>query len=143
MSKIDNKVINYIKLLGLDMLKLSSKEACLDNFNSASLFYTLYMNHLIMDFNNNDFINKDRVLLTNTFKESYYATLHFMGLIPLESIKEYSRGQELINDNSIVDNNILGLASGICYGEEYLESLIKKENNKSKLISFHTYVICK
>ncbi len=143
MSKLEVKVINYVKLLTIDMLKGSSKEEYLSNYNSVPLFYCLYMNHFVFD-NKNDFTNRDRLLISPSFREAYYATSHFIKKnISLESIKEYTKYQALINDNEVVDNNILGIGSGLAYGEKYLESLVKKENKKSSLISFHTYLVCK
>lgn len=146
MSKLDNNIVNNIKLLGLDMIKEAGSGDSYTTFNSASIFYSLYMNHLNYNRNNENFINRDKLIVTSSFLPSLYSTLHLFGLnVSLDNLKEYKKfdsnikGFEINTDS----DNVIGIASGIVLGEKHLEELVKKEVPKSNLISFHTFVVCK
>ena len=148
MSKLDNNVVNNIKLLGLDMIKEAGSGDSFTAFNSASIFYNLYMYHLNYNRNNENYINRDRVIVTNSFLASLYSTLHLFGFnISLDELKEYKKFNSNIKVNgidAIIDSyNVIGAASGFSLGKRYLEEMVKQEVPKSDLISFHTYVICK
>ena len=154
MSKLDNNAVNNIRLLGLDMIKEAGSGDSFTTFNSASIFYDLFINHLNYNRKNENYINRDRVIVTNSFLPSLYSTLHLFGFdISLDNLKEYKKFNSITkgNGNSKTSgieigtdsDNVIGVASGIALGEKYLEELVKKEAPKSDLISFHTYVICK
>lgn len=153
MSKLDNNVINYIKLLSVDMIKEAKDNNYKTNFYSAEIFYNLYMNNLIFDNRNENYVNRDRVVVSPSFLPSLYSTLHMFGFnISLDNLKEYKKfgtiTKGILSKNiSGIDvlcnkDNIIGISSGIAYGERYLENLVKKELPKSNIIDFHTYVIC-
>jgi len=154
MSKLDNNVINNIKMLSLDMIK----EAGSGNANlalySSSLFYTLFMNCLKFNSKNANWINRDRLLLSNEFLPIMYATLHMFGYdISIEELKGFKKlnfktlgyanpncpGIEVGNLSS---GDVISSSIGISFGEKYLINLIKKENPKCNLIDFKTYCIC-
>ena len=71
MSKLDNNIINNIKMLGLDMI---SKEGYGDvgiTVSSANIFYTLYNEFLKFNPKDNHFINRDRVIVSERLLPLY------------------------------------------------------------------------
>ncbi len=153
MSKLDNNVINYIKLLSIDMVKEAKSNNFLENYYASNIFYDLYMHNLIFDYKNENYANRDRIVTSPKLLPSLYSTLNLMGFnISIDNLKEYKKFNSIISgiasqkisgiDVSCVKENIVGVATGIALGEQYLEKLAKKELPKSNLINFHTYVIC-
>jgi len=47
MSKLENSIINNIKMLSLDMIKEAGSGDTNLSLSNANIFYTLFMNHLI------------------------------------------------------------------------------------------------
>lgn len=154
MSKLDNNVINNIKMLSLDMIKEAGSGNSYLSFNSASIFCALYMNHLKFAKDNSKWINRDRVLVSNEFLPAYYATLHIFGYdISIDSLKEYKKYNSItpgfasitnpfVEINSQMTGDVAASSVGIALGERYLENLIKIEKPKCNLIDFNTYCIC-
>ena len=153
MSKLDSSVINYTKLFSIDMIKEANSNNYLANYYAANIFYNLYMNNLVFDYKNENFANRDRVVVSPTLLPSLYSTLNLMGFnISLDNLKEYKKFNSITSgiasnkvsgiDVSCTKDNIVGVSIGTALGEQYLEGLIKKELPKSNLINFHTYVVC-
>jgi len=154
MSKLDNNVINNIKMLSLDMIKEARVGDSNLAINASSIFYALFMKHLKFNINNPNWINRDRVIVSNRFLPIMYSTLHLFGFdISLENLKDYRKFNSNINSFGNINtpgievssNNIGDVISssvGIALGERYIESLIKIENPKCNLINFNTYCIC-
>lgn len=146
MSKIDNLIINDIKMLSLDMIKESGSGNSGLALNSAPLFYSLFMNHLKYNINNENWLNKDRIFVSNKLLPSYYASKNMFGYdVPLDNLKEYNKFDSNLpgyQSFSNVCGDLIGYGIGTCLGERYLSSLVRQEDNKSKLVDFNTYCIC-
>lgn len=154
MSKIDNNIINNIKTLSLDMISEASSGDVGIALSSPNIFYTLFMNHLKYDINNINWINKDKVVVSNRFLPVMYSTLHMFGFdISMDSLKEFKKMDSKtfsyannitsgIDAGSIYNGDVISSSSGIALGQRYLEGLVKKEIPKCNLIDFHTYCIC-
>jgi len=154
MSKLDNNVINNIKMLSLDMIKEARVGDSNLAINASSIFYALFMKHLKFNINNPNWINRDRVIVSNSFLPSFYSTLHMFGYnISIDNLKNYKKlnsnayGYANINTpgvelSSINRDEIISSSVGIAMGERYLKSLIKIENPKCNLIHFKTYCLC-
>ncbi len=154
MSKLDNNVLNNLKMLSLDMLK---EAGCLNGetiLKAAPLFYTLFMDGIELDINNSNYINRDRVIVSNEYLPLLYSMLHlFYQDITLDNLKEYQKFASLtskeaslktpgIEMGSMIDGDVIMTSTGIAIGERYLENLIKIENPKNNLINFKTICIC-
>ena len=152
MSKIDEKIIKNIKMLSLDMIyKAGSGDAGIV-FSAANLFYNLFKNHLIFDPNDENFINRDRIVVSNRLLPLLYSC-HYMfykdqNIDDLKDYKSYNShlaGCALKNNicdiPSFKTGDIIASAVGISLGSKYLKNLIKIENAKAKLVSFKTYCI--
>lgn len=154
MSKLDNNIINNIKMLSLDMIKEAGSGDVGLSLSSSSVFYNLFMNHLKFSQKNPNWINRDRVIVSNRFLPVMYSTLHLFGYnISLDNLREFkklnsntlgfsSNTTEGIEINSQMTGDVITSSVGIALGKRYLDSLIKIENPKNNLINFHTYCIC-
>lgn len=151
MSKIDNILINNLKSITYDMLN----EGNIHDYkiiSCATLFYNLYLNHLIYLSDNPNYVNRDRVIVSNKYLPAFYATLSLFGYdINSDNLKEYKKlnsGLNAYNDPKNIgieigsfNVDVVSSSVGIAIGERYLENLIKVENPKCDLINFHTYSI--
>lgn len=154
MSKLDKNIINNIKMLGLDMISSAGSGDVGITLSSAEIFYTLFMNHLNFDYNNSNFINRDRVVVSNRLIPLMYATLKmFYKDLSIDNLKEYKKLNSItsgasniktpgIEIGSFTNGDVLASGVGIALGEKYLESLIKIEKPNCNLINFHTICIC-
>lgn len=154
MSKIDNVVINNIKLLSLDMIREAGSGDSRLILSSAQIFYNLFLNHLNFNKDNKNWINRDRVIVSNRYLPLMYSTLHMFGFnISLENLKEYKKlnsntpgfaniTTDGIEASSIQNGDVLSTSAGIALGSRYINSLIKVEKPKCELINYHTYCIC-
>jgi len=154
MSKLDNSILNNIKMLSLDMISESASKKAILSLGSANILYSLFMKYLKFDINNPNWINRDRVIVSNSFLPSFYSTLHMFGYnISIDNLKNYKKlnsnayGYANINTpgvelSSINRDEIISSSVGIAMGERYLKSLIKIENPKCNLIHFKTYCLC-
>lgn len=154
MSKIDNSIINNIKLLGLDMIREAGSGDTGLVLGAAPVFYSLYMNFLRFNPNDANYINRDRVIVNNRLLPLMYATNHLFNKdISIDCLKEYKKlssvtsGYAKINTpgvemGSITNGDVIATSLGVALGERYLESLIKIEDEKCKLLNFKTICIC-
>jgi len=154
MSKLDNNIINNIKMLSLDMIKEAGHGDSDLALNSALVFQTLFMEHLKFDAKNDNWINRDRVVVSNRFLPVMYSTLHMFGIgHQLDSLRDFKKLNSKLagfaNSNtlgidatSMMAGDVISTAVGVSLGKRYLESLIKIENPKCNLIDFNTYCIC-
>ncbi len=152
MSKIDEKIINNIKMLSLDMIyKAGSGDAGIV-FSSANLFYNLFKNHLIFDPNDENFINRDRIVVSNRLLPLLYSCHYlFYKDQNMDDLKDYKSYKSLISGCALKNNicdvpsfrtgDVISSSVGISLGSKYLKNLIKIENAKAKLVSFKTYCI--
>lgn len=154
MSKLDVNAINTIKLLGVNMIKQSGVGDSGVVLSMSNVFYNLFLNHANFDKNNTNWINRDRIIVSNRYLPIMYSTLHLFGYdISLDDLQEYRNLNTKVTDiskpnnlgiemGSIVNGDVLSSSVGIALGERYLRNLVQIENSKCNLIDFHTYVIC-
>ncbi len=144
MSKIEESIINNIKMLSLDMIyKAGSGDAGIV-FSGAHIFYNLFMNHLIFDPNNKDFINRDRLVVTNRLLPLLYATESlFYKDVNLDDLKDYKAFNAKYNGSkSLIKGGSIAKAVGVSLGREYLNGLVNIEQEKCHLVNFKTYCLC-
>ena len=151
MSKIDDKIINNIKVICLDMISKAGSGDAGIIFSSLNLFYNLFKNHLVFDPNNKNFINRDRIVVSSRLLPLLYTcqTLFYKDMV-MEDLKEYKAFNSnvsglskkgFVDMGSIIKGDVISSSVGISLGEEYLKNLLKIENSKAKLIDFKTYCI--
>ncbi len=152
MSKIEDSIINNLKILALDMISSSGSGDAGIIFSGANIFYDLFMNHLIYDPNDINFINKDRILVSNRLLPLLYSCNYlFYKDMSLDDLKDYksfksdlsgnAKKNSIINYSSLYSGDVISSSVGIALGERYLKSLVNFENNKSKLVDFKTYCV--
>ena len=154
MSKLENNITNHLKMLSLDMIKEAGSGDVGLSLCSAPIFTTLFLRYLNYNRQNSNYINRDRVIVSNKLLPLMYASLHlFADSISMDNLKEYKKLNSItpgfanmntpgieIGSNTIGD--VIASSVGIALGERYLENLIKLENNKCDLINYKTICIC-
>ena len=136
MSKIDNNVVNHIRMLSIDMINKRGFGDAMLSLSISPLFYTLYLNHINF-VNNKNCLNRDRVVVNNRYLPTLYSTLHLFGFnVDLKSKLE---GIEI---GSVTNGDVIASSVGIALGGRYLDGLITNVLPKNNLISYHTYCIC-
>lgn len=154
MSKIDAVVINNIKLLSLDMIREANSGDSGLSLSFAHVFYNLFLNHLNFNKDNKNWINRDRLIVSNKYLPLFYSTLHMFGFnISLENLREFKKLNSItpgfaspktegVEISSIQNGDVLSTSAGIALGNRYINSLIKIEKPKCELINYYTYCIC-
>ena len=147
--EFDNKGVNTLRGLGLDMI-YSKKSGHLGIvLGAASIIYTLYKYHMNIDLDNLDFINRDRFILSvGHGAPLLYGIDYFLGLlnlddlIKLRTVNSKTPGHPEKNLTPLVEVSTGPLgqgvanAVGIAYGEKYL----REQTNNT--IEYYTYVLC-
>ncbi len=152
----DTNAINEIKALALDMISKAGSGSPGMVLSAAPIIYNLYANHLNINPENPDWINRDRFVLSSAHASSLlYATLHLCGYpITKEDLKTYRTFNSICPGHPEVEltkgidittgpsGNGIASAVGIALAERYLENILKSEDENQALINFNTYVLC-
>jgi len=154
MSKLDNNVIDTIKILSLDMIKEAGSGDSGLVLGTANIFYSLFANYLNFNPGDDEWVNRDRLVVSNRFLPLMYSSLHiFLNKINLDNLKEYKKYNSItsgyanpvtpgIEAGSTTSGDVISSAVGIALGERYLNGLIKDNSPKCELLNFNTYCIC-
>jgi len=152
-NKLDLKVINNIKALGIDMINTAQSGHPGIVLGAAPILYRLYSKHLVFDYNNPNWINRDRFVMSAGHGSALlYATLFMSGFdLTIEDLKKFRKydsktpGHPEINITPGVDVSTgplgqgLGAAVGLAIGEAYLNQ--KYKSGKNSLINHYTYAL--
>lgn len=152
---MDQKAINVIKSLTLDMIQNSGSEGnygiC---FSSAPLIYTLFTKHLNVNPSIPDWVNRDRfVLSTSQAAPLLYATMFLSGYpLVLDDLKQYKQFGS--KTPAYPDLRTLGVdiatgplgegfanAVGMAIAEKKYETLYNKDKKVGKLFDYKIYVL--
>lgn len=149
-NPLDKKVVDNIRGLGIDMISEAGSGHPGIVLGAAPIIATLYQNHLKIDTNNPNWINRDRFVMSAGHGSALlYATLHMAGYnITLDDLKKFRKldsitpgHPELITQGVDCATGPLGQgianAVGMAIGEKYLSSLLK-----DGVIDFNTYALC-
>lgn len=149
-NPLDKKVVDNIRGLGIDMISEAGSGHPGIVLGAAPIIATLYQNHLKIDTNNPNWINRDRFVMSAGHGSALlYATLHMAGYnITLDDLKKFRKldsitpgHPELITPGVDCATGPLGQgianAVGMAIGEKYLSSLLKDD-----VIDFNTYALC-
>lgn len=155
---MDQKAINVIKNLALDMIQNSGNEGnygiC---FSSAPILYTLFTKHLNVNPSIPDWINRDRFVLSASHASAaLYSTMFLSGYpLMIDDLKNYkqfgSKTPAYPNMNTLgvdITTGPLGegfaSAVGMALAEKKLEELFNnkdKSNKVGKLIDYKVYTL--
>jgi len=155
-SKQDLKVINNIKILGIDMIDHAKSGHPGIVLGAAPIIYTLYAKHLRINPNNPNWINRDRFVLSAGHGSALlYATLHMAGFdISVNDLKSFrslnsvtpGHPEYKVTPGVDVSTGPLGQgfanAVGMALAERYIRNLLQKYDKNSKLIDYYTYCLC-
>ena len=90
---MDNKIINNIKALGIDMINEAGSGHPGIVLGAAPIIYTIYANHMNINVNDAKWINRDRFVMSAGHGSALlYATLFMAGFdISLDDLKHFRK----------------------------------------------------
>ena len=150
----ENKIINQIRALGIDMINEAKSGHPGIVLGAAPIIYTLYANHLRFDRDNPNYFNRDRFIMSAGHGSALlYSTLFMAGFdLEIDDLKKFRQinsktpGHPELGITPGVDMTTgplgqgFATAVGIAIAEAHLEA---RYNNFSKsLFDFNTYVLC-
>ena len=158
---MDQKAINVIKNLALDMIQNSAAGHPGITMSSAPILYTLFTKNLRVNTAVTDWINRDRfVLSAGHASELLYATMFLSGYpLMIEDLKNYRKYNSKTPGNPEIKTQGIDLSTGLCgeglataVGMALAEKIYEeKYNYKSKglfdkvkldkLFDYYTYVL--
>ena len=158
---MDNKIINSIKALGVDMIDEAGSGHPGIVLGAAPIIYTIYANHMNINVNDPKWINRDRFVMSSGHGSALlYATLFMAGFdLSIDDLKKFRKidsktpGHPEYGVTPGVDMSTgplgQGLASavGMALAGKILNSKykFKKKNsfdNERSLIDYKVYVLC-
>lgn len=156
MSKIDNKAINSIKVLALDMIDKAGSGHPGIVLGAASILYALYKDHLKVIPSKPDWVNRDRFVMSSGHGSALlYSMLYHAGFnIDMDELKQFRKLNSLTPGHPEykvtpgVDSTTgplgqgIGIAVGMAMAERYLNAIANIEKKNSKLIDYYTYCLC-
>lgn len=147
--ELDKVGINNLRGLAIDMINNAGSGHSGICLGSASIIYTLYKRHLIMDLDNKDFLNRDRFIMSAGHGVPLlYGIFYMLGILSLDDIKNLRRinsktpGHPEYMKTPFIEMSTgplgQGVATSVGYSiaEEYLHQISKKN------IDYYTYVLC-
>ena len=149
------KIINTIKILGIDMIDNAKSGNPGITLGAAPIMYTLYANHINVNPSDPTWYNRDRFVMSSAHGSALlYATLYLAGYdIKLEDLTKYRRlnsnmpGYPELNKTSGVDYTTgplgegLAAAVGMAMSEKYLASTLNNIVKKQRLINHNIYCL--
>lgn len=149
------KIINTIKILGIDMIDNAKSGNPGITLGAAPIMYTLYANHINVNPSDPTWYNRDRFVMSSAHGSALlYATLYLAGYdIKLEDLTKYRRlnsnmpGYPELNKTSGVDYTTgplgegLAAAVGMAMSEKYIASTLNNIVKKQRLINHNIYCL--
>lgn len=158
---MENKIVNNLKSLGIDMTDLAGSGHPGIVLGAAPIIYTIYANHMNINVNDSNWINRDRFVLSAGHGSALlYATLYMAGYdISLDDLKHFRKinsktpGHPEYGVTPGVDMSTgplgQGFASavGMALAGKILNRKYKFEkknafDNERSLIDYKVYVLC-
>lgn len=155
MTPIDKKIIDNIKMLGINMIKSANSGHSGIVLSAAPILYTLYSKHLNVNSSDPNWINRDRFIMSAGHGSALlYSTLYMAGYdITLDDLKRFRQlgsitpGHPELNVTPGVDLSTgplgQGLASavGMAIAEKYLRANYNVDK-KYEIFNHNIYVLC-
>ena len=87
---MDNKIVNNIKSLGIDMINKAGSGHPGIVLSAANIIYTLYAKHMNVNIDDPLWENRDRFVLSAGHGSALlYATLYMAGFLSLDDLKQF------------------------------------------------------
>lgn len=152
---MDERVINNIKTLGIDMINEAGSGHPGIVLGASPIIYTLYANHLNINPNDSEWINRDRFVLSSGHGSALlYSTLYMAGYdLYLDDLKRFRKfnsrtpGHPELGKTKGVDcsTGMLGegiaTSVGMAIGSKKLNEMYKINDNKD-IFNYRVYVLC-
>ena len=152
---MDEKVINNIKSLGIDMISSASSGHPGIVLGAAPIIYTIYANHLIINPNDTEWLNRDRFILSAGHGSAMlYSTLYLAGYdLYLDDLRRFRQinskapGHPEYGVTKGVECTTgplgqgIATAVGMALGSKKLNQMYNLTGN-DKLFNYHVYVLC-
>jgi transketolase len=156
MSKLEKKIINETKILGLDMINQAQSGHPGIVLSASEIIYSLYAEELNYKRSLPYWFNRDRFVLSSGHGSALlYASLYMAGfpitindLQNFRSLNSITPGHPEYDLTPGVDSSTgplgqgIGIAVGLALSERYFEKLITELKPKSKIIDYYTYCLC-
>lgn len=154
MKRIEEKIIDNIRSLSIDMISEANSGHPGIALGAAPIMYTLFANHINIDPEHPEYFNRDRFVLSAGHGSALlYSILYFAGYgIELEDLKNFRKINSItpghpeykVTPGVDMTTGPLGegvsAAVGIAMAERYLNATFNEA--KKDLINFYTYVLC-
>ena len=153
MYQNDMQAVNELKMLTIDMINKAGSGNPGICLGMAPIMYTLITKIANVYPKNPTFFNRDRIILSSAhIAPLYYAMLHMASFnITKEDLMNFRRygsntpGMPELNNPLGVDASTgvagdgVGMAVGYALARRYVDALIRKEDDRLKLLNFTTY----
>ena len=153
MNQNDIKAVNELKILAMDIINKAGSGnpgICLD---MATVMYSLFTKVANVYPKNPTFFNRDRIVLSSAhITPLYYAMIYMAGyplrkddLMNFRRINYAAPGLPELNNPIGVDASTgiagdgVGTAVGLALARRYIASLIQKEDEKVRLLTYNTF----
>ena len=148
----EQKSINTIKKLALEMVCRAQSGHCGSAIDCASILYAIYHEASFSTVAPN-YLNRDRVVLSNGHAcASLYATLHLLGFdLSIDDLKDFrvlgsfTPGHpELVTSGVDCATGLLGQGIACAVGFALAESMLSAKYNRPgfKIVDHYTYLVC-
>ncbi|MBR3661537.1 MAG: transketolase [Bacilli bacterium] len=147
--ELDLKGVNNLRGLALDMIVNAGSGHGGIILSAAPIIYTLYKYHMNLDFNNLNYINRDRFILSAGHSVPLlYGIDYFLELLELDDLKKLRKidsktpGHPELGITPLVEftSGALGQGVGTSVGCAIASKYLKEKTNN--LINNYTYVLC-
>lgn len=146
---MDEKIINNIKSLGIDMIHEAGSGHPGIVLGAAPILYTLYAKHLIINVNDPTWLNRDRFVMSAGHGSALlYATLFMAGYLTLNDLKQFRKihsktpGHPEIKTTPGIDMTTGPLGQGFASAVGMAIAEAKLEQETNGIIHHKIYVLC-
>jgi len=156
MTQEDIRVLNELKMLGIDMISRAGSGSPGITLSMAPIVYALFHRHLNIRPEDPSWINRDRLVISSGQATSLvYAALHMAGFaIKKEDLMNYRTLGSItpgfseygitpgIDTTTGLYGEGIATAVGIALARRYYKSMIESEDDRLRLIDFTTFCLC-
>ena len=145
----DYRVINNMRCLSIDMINNANSGHSGVCLGAATILYTLYSRHMMIDLDNDNWFNRDRFVLSiGHAAPLFYSMLYMLDKISLDDVKSLRQIESITPGHPEITTPFVDMATGplgqgiassvgMAIAERYLNATYSKT-----LINHYTYVLC-